>query len=230
MHFSKKHFFFLVSIIALIMAVWYSGIAKHFNYVTIRHDAHVLKHVASNHKILSFFISIGLFIFITFCALPFASAIMLTAGYLFGAKWGFFYANLGATLGAAISFLLVRYGIGEYVNTRFISKFERFNHITEHDSWPYFLMIRIVPLVPYFVTNILAGITKVRMFTFLWTTALGLVPSTLLLSFAGQELTGIHSLKDVLGSHLLFAFLGLATLSSLPLIIRVATQKRNYEE
>lgn len=122
---------------------------------------------------------------------------------------------MSATIGAVLAFLFSRYLVGTWIHNKYHEKLSRFNQeLTQHGS-RYLLTLRFIPLFPFFLINIFAGLTKIPLKTFIWTTSLGIFPGSLVYSFAGSQLTNITSVKDVLSVKILLAFcmLGLFVLA-----------------
>ncbi len=152
--------------------------------------------------------------------LPAAFFMTVAGGFLFGMWWGAFYANIGATLGATLSFLMVRYFFGKQVQERYRSKLAQFNQSMARDGTFYLLAIHLVAVVPFFLINLLCGLTQVSTWTFIWTTSLGIIPGSLVFTYAGSQLRTIHSLRDILSPRIFLVFALLALLSMLPVIFR----------
>ena len=88
----------------------------------------------------------------------------------------------------------------------------------------YLLVIRFVAVIPFFLVNILVGLTNLSLWTFIWTTAIGILPGSLVYTFAGQQLNEIESLRDIFSFNILLAFFFLALLALLPIIVTYVQQ------
>jgi uncharacterized membrane protein YdjX (TVP38/TMEM64 family) len=139
---------------------------------------------------------------------------------LFGTFLGAVYANIGATLGAIGAFLLVRYSFGAALQRKYAQQLVRFNKAMHEEGMSYLLSVHFIAVIPFFLVNILAGLTQVPLWTFIWTTSVGIFPGSLVYAFAGQQLNTIENVRDIFSLKLLLAFLLLAMLAALPILIK----------
>jgi uncharacterized membrane protein YdjX (TVP38/TMEM64 family) len=132
---------------------------------------------------------------------------------------------IGMTLGASLAFLFARYIAGKWIHSRYKDHLEKFNReIARHGS-SYLLMLRLIPVLPFFVVNFLAGMTKMSLKRFLLTTAMGVLPGSVVYTYAGQEFGSIRSLDDIMTPKLVIAFVLLGTLALLPVAFRLLKKK-----
>jgi uncharacterized membrane protein YdjX (TVP38/TMEM64 family) len=143
----------------------------------------------------------------------------IVGGFLFGVGNGIFYINISATLGATLFFLLVRYFIGSYVQVRYAAKLLSFNQMMRKKGWLFILTIRCIPLIPFFMVNMLAGLTALPIRTFMWTTSLGIVPTSVIFAYAGKEFTKLTSMRDIFSFPILVAVILLLMLVLIPVIV-----------
>jgi uncharacterized membrane protein YdjX (TVP38/TMEM64 family) len=207
-----------------IIAIHMSGVRQYLTLEAIKIKSALLsEYVATSYsKAVLFFIA-------AYCAavlflLPGVALLTILGGYLFGAFWGAVYTNIGATLGAVGAFCVVRYVVGSFVQERYAVQLARFNSEFEQQGTAYLLGIHFIAVVPFFLVNILAGLTRVSLWTFMWTTSLGIFPASLVFAFAGKQLHEITSLRDILTPNIIFAFTLIAFLALLPTIVRSITR------
>ncbi len=206
--------------IGLIIALRFTGIGDYFTLAGLQETRIQLMAFVDMHYIASVFMFIGVYISIVMLALPLASLCTLASGFLFGVIPGTIYTNIGATSGASLFFLLVRYSFGSAVQTRYKDKLRRFNQEMELYGILYLITIRFVAVIPFFVANLLIGLTRVPFWTFVWTTSVGIIPGTLVFAFAGQQLTTISSLQDIFSFNIVLAFVLLMLLALLPVLAK----------
>lgn len=120
--------------------------------------------------------------------LPGVVLMTLAGGYLFGTIWGFFLAMAGICVGTVAVFLMTRYLLREYVRRRYGRQLAAFNAELEKFGPNYLISLQLLPFTPTFLINIFSGVTQVSCFTFLWTTAVGIMPQTLFYAYVGNEL------------------------------------------
>ena len=126
--------------------------------------------------------------------------------------------NISATTGATLAFLFARYIAGQALQRKYGDKIAKFNDDLERNGWSYLLVLRFIPIFPFFLINIFAGLTKIPLRTFVWTTSLGIFPGSLIYAYAGQQLGTIKTVKDIFSRTILLAFLLLAALAVFPVI------------
>jgi uncharacterized membrane protein YdjX (TVP38/TMEM64 family) len=151
--------------------------------------------------------------------LPGALVLTVAGGLVFGTVQTVIYANVGATAGAAIAFIVARYLIGHWVQERFKGQLERFNHELARHGASYLLTLRILPIAPFFVINYCAGITKIPLKSFLWTTSLGMLPGSAIYAFLGHQLRFVTRPQDLVSWRIVAALCLLAAFAMLPVIL-----------
>lgn len=184
---------------------------------------------ANRDKLLTFtekhyWSAVGLFIltYITQTAfsLPGATLMTLTGGFLFGSLWAALYVNIGATTGATLAFLASRYLLRSWVEQRFGNRLAAFQEGFRQNAFNYLLTLRLIPLFPFFLVNLLSGLTRVNAGTYVVATALGIIPGSLAYTFAGRQLSTINSLSELASPRLLLAFTLLGLLFLMPVVYR----------
>lgn len=156
-----------------------------------------------------------LYVLVCSLSLPAGAVLSLLAGALFGLLWGVVLVSLASTLGACIAFLLSRYLLHEWVQRRFARQLAPINEGFRREGGFYLFALRLVAVFPFFVVNLLMGLTPIPLHHFAWISQLGMLPATVLFVNAGQQLARIEALGDILSPPLL---LSLALLGLLPLL------------
>ncbi len=157
---------------------------------------------------------IAIYIIQTALSLPGAAVLSLAAGAIFGAVTGTLYVNIGATAGATLAFLVARYLFHDVIQNKFGPRLEKINRELETRGFNYLLFLRLVPLFPFFLINLGAGLTKVPLRTFFFGTMIGIIPGSFVFCNAGASLATITSISEVASPRVLgsFALLGLFAL------------------
>ena len=147
-------------------------------------------------------------------SLPGAALMTLAAGALFGFVVGSILVSFASTIGATLAFLVVRYLVGDAVQKRYADQLEKFNTKFDQEGAFYLFALRLIPVVPFFLINILMALTRIRATTFYWVSQLGMLAGTLVYVNAGTQLAKIDSAAGILSPALLasFALLGLVPL------------------
>ncbi|HEX2056398.1 MAG TPA: TVP38/TMEM64 family protein [Nitrospiraceae bacterium] len=166
----------------------------------------------------------GLFI-VLYCAvtglsLPGATIMTLAGGFLFGSVPGMVYVNMGATSGATIAFLASRYLLRDWVEQKFGAKLGPIQEGFAKNAFSYLMTLRLIPLFPFFLVNLLSGLTRVNLGTYVAATALGIVPGSFVYAYAGRQLGTLNSLKEIASPNVLLAFTLLGLLALVPVLYK----------
>jgi pyruvate/2-oxoglutarate dehydrogenase complex dihydrolipoamide dehydrogenase (E3) component/uncharacterized membrane protein YdjX (TVP38/TMEM64 family) len=139
-------------------------------------------------------------------SLPGAAIMTLAGGAIFGLVVGLIVVSFASTIGATLAFLASRFALGESVQKKFGSRMAEINKGVEKEGAFYLFTLRLVPLVPFFVINLLMGLTKMKTWTFFWVSQVGMLLGTAVFVNAGTQLAKIDSLKGILSPGLLGSF------------------------
>lgn len=152
---------------------------------------------------LSFFF---IYIFVAALSLPGAAILTLAAGALFGLFTGLILVSFASSIGATLAFLASRYILRESVEKKFADRLGPINQGIEKEGAFYLFTLRLVPVFPFFLINLLMGLTKIKTLTFYWVSQLGMLAGTVVYVNAGTQLAQIDSLKGILSFNLLISF------------------------
>jgi uncharacterized membrane protein YdjX (TVP38/TMEM64 family) len=171
----------------------------------------------------------ALYVICTAASLPGATILTLAAGALFGFTWGLILVSFASTMGATLAFLSARFLFRDAIQAKFQDKLSAINRGIQEDGAFYLLTLRLVPAFPFFVINLVMGLTPIRTLTYYWVSQLGMLPGTAVYVNAGTQLAQITSLKGLLSPTLIVSF---ALLGLMPLLIKktVAFMKRKREQ
>ncbi|MEP6891216.1 MAG: TVP38/TMEM64 family protein [Nitrospirota bacterium] len=159
---------------------------------------------------------IFVYIAVTGLSLPGAVILTLAGGFLFGAVLGTLLVNLGATTGATLAFLASRYLLRDWVEQRFGKWLGPVQQGFAQNAFSYLMTLRLIPLFPFFVVNLISGLTRVNLGTYVVATALGIIPGSFVYAYAGRQLGTIDSLKDIASPGVIGAFVFLGLLALVP--------------
>jgi uncharacterized membrane protein YdjX (TVP38/TMEM64 family) len=224
---NKKVYISMILLIIGFFLIKYTGISRVLTFENLQQNKELLKIYVNENYIYAVSIYILTYIIVVTFALPGAGVLSLTGGFLFGIVGGMLYSNVGATIGAIFSFLSARYIIGEWIQKRYEEKLEKINEEIKENGKNYFLMLRLIPVFPFFLINLLAGLTSIPLTTFAWTTTIGIIPGSFAYSFAGNNLGNIQSAKDILSIHTILGFTALGALAILPIFLKKMKRKKS---
>ena len=158
-----------------------------------------------------------IYILVTALSLPGAAVMTLAAGALFGVLWGTVIVSFASSIGATLAFLVSRYLLKDTVQSRFGDRLKAINRGIERDGAFYLFTLRLVPVFPFFLINLLMGLTPIKAATFYWVSQVGMLAGTIVYVNAGTQLAQLESLSGILSPSLLFSF---ALLGIFPFIAR----------
>ena len=150
------------------------------------------------------------YVAVTAASLPGAAIMTLAAGALFGLVVGTVLVSFASTLGASLAFLSARYVLRDTMEARFGERLKAINEGLERDGPFYLFTLRMIPYVPFFVVNIVMGLTRLKLWTFAWVSQVGMLLGTIVYVNAGTQLAQINDPRDLLSPLLLVSFLLLA--------------------
>jgi len=220
---NQKRFLLFIVIILILALVYYFELPKFFTFETLKQQKDNLLALIEKQYWSSVITYIFVYCAVVALSLPGAASLSLLGGFLFGIFPGMLYIIIGATLGAATAFLLVRYLIGSWIQKKYKKQLVNFNQEIEQSGAHYLLAIRLIPIFPFFLINALAALTTISFSTFVLTTACGILPGAFVFSFAGKQFHEIATISDVMSPKMLLAFVLLALLALVPLIYKKLT-------
>ena len=148
----------------------------------------------------------AIYVAVAALSLPGAAIMTLAGGAIFGLFVGLIVVSFASTIGATLAFLAARFALGESVQKKFGARMAEINKGVEKEGAFYLFTLRLVPLVPFFVINLLMGLTKMKTWTFFWVSQVGMLLGTAVFVNAGTQLAKIDSLKGILSPGLLGSF------------------------
>lgn len=168
--------------------------------------------------------AVGLFILVyiavTGLSLPGAVILTLAGGFLFGSLWGTLFVNLGATTGATLAFLAARYLLRDWVEQKFGNTVGPIQAGFSKNAFNYLMTLRLIPLFPFFLVNMVSGLTRVSLGTYVSATVIGIIPGSFIFAYAGRQLGSINSLQEIASPNVLLAFTLLGLLAMVPVLYK----------
>ncbi|MFZ5997133.1 MAG: TVP38/TMEM64 family protein [Nitrospirota bacterium] len=193
------------------------GIDEYVTFERLKEHKETLGRFVQDRYLVSVVGYILIYIVFIGLSLPGGAVLTVAGGFLFGTVLGMVYVNIAATAGACIAFLLSRHLIGSWVQQKYRRRIEKFNEEFARNGHRYLLVLRLIPVFPFFLVNLFAGITTVPFRTFLWTTSLGIIPGSAIYAFAGDQIEKIDSVNDIVTMKVMVTLLLLAFLVLAPL-------------
>jgi uncharacterized membrane protein YdjX (TVP38/TMEM64 family) len=167
------------------------------------------------------------YIIVTGLSLPGATLLTLAGGTLFGLLWGTIIVSFASSIGATLAFLAARFLFRDSVERHFSEFITTVNDGITKDGAYYLFTLRLVPFIPFFVINLVMGLTTMKTSTFYWISQVGMLAGTLLYVNAGTQLAAIKSLSDIASPILIGSFV---LLGIFPLVAKKVVEHFSYDK
>jgi len=148
----------------------------------------------------------ALYVIVTALSLPGAAILTLAAGALFGLLEGFIVVSFASSIGALLAFLVSRYLLRNSIQSKFPERLKAIDEGVRKEGAFYLFTLRLVPIFPFFLVNLLMGVTGIKAWTFYWVSQIGMLAGTVVYVNAGTQLAEIDSLSGILSPNVLFSF------------------------
>jgi len=227
---NRTRIFILVLIVFAILLLHFMGIDKCINFQNFKEHREYLLGYVNSHYLLSILIFILFYIATVISTLPLAGLTTVIGGFLFDVIPATIYCNIAGVIGATISFLIFRYLLGAQIQHKYAAKLESFNKNIKVYGATYLLIMHVVAIIPFFVINTLSALTNISLWTFMWTTSVGIIPGSIVYAYAGRKLGSINSFSEILSLEMLSAFLLLGLLGLISLLVQRYQVKRMAHE
>ncbi len=214
---NKNKLVLLVVIIAAIAAVYIFDLQQYLTLDSIKAQQSSLTETFKSNPVV--FVTVFVLVYIAMAAfsLPIITLMTLLAGAIFGLLLGTIIVSFASTIGATLAFLASRFLLRDWVQEKLGSKLRAINEGVEKDGAFYLFTMRLVPAFPFFVINLLMGLTRIKTATFYWVSQIGMFLGTIVYVNVGTQLAQLESLKGILSPTLIGSFV---LLGVLPLIAR----------
>lgn len=166
----------------------------------------------TQHQVLFAVGFVAVYIVMAALSLPGALILTLAGGAIFGLILGTVLVSIGSTVGASCAFIASRYLFGESIQRRFGDKLEAFNQGVKKEGGFYLFTLRLIPAFPFFVINLVMGLTPIPLKTFFLVSQAGMLPGTIVYVNAGTQLSQIQGIKGILSPSLLLSFVAIGLL------------------
>jgi uncharacterized membrane protein YdjX (TVP38/TMEM64 family) len=222
-----KRYLPLAIIIILVTLAWIFEITDYINLETIKSQRSELLAYVTNNPVLSITGFIAIYIISVALSLPIATLLTLLGGFLFGQWLGTFLIVISATIGATLLFLSARSAIGSSLREKAGPFYKKIELNMNQNSTGYLLFMRLVPLFPFFIVNIVPALFNVRLIPYIITTFVGIIPGTFVYANVGRELGSIESITDLASKETLLAFTLLGIFALIPTIYKMIQSRKN---
>ncbi|WP_027357974.1 FAD-dependent oxidoreductase [Desulforegula conservatrix] len=207
----------LSAIIAAVIIFVFFDLGHYLTFDYLKEQQHALDAYYSDNRIATVVIYMLAYIIVTAFSLPGAAVMSLAGGALLGFWAGVIAVSFASTIGATLAFLTSRFLLGNYVQAKFGDRLKAINEGMKKDGAFYLFSLRLVPVFPFFIVNLIMGLTPIKPIVYYLVSQIGMFPATLVFINAGTRLGQLESASGILSPSLLFSF---ALLGLFPLIAK----------
>jgi uncharacterized membrane protein YdjX (TVP38/TMEM64 family) len=207
-------------VIAAVVAFKVFHLGDYLTLVYIKESQRKFEILYGEHRLTVIAVYMLIYILVTSLSLPGAVMMTLAGGALFGLFTGTVVISFASTIGATIACAVSRFILRDWVQGKFGDKLKTVNEGIEREGAFYLFTLRLIPVFPFWLINLVFGLTKMPLKTFYWVSQIGMLPGTLVFVNAGRELAKIESLSGILSPGLILSFvlLGLFPITAKKLI------------
>lgn len=233
---SKLTRFVPFAVILLIAAASFFLLRDHLSFAALRDNHEALTAFRDQNYLLAALAFVACYVVIVAFSLPGAAIGTLTGGFLFGIFPGVLFNVVGATLGAVVIFGAARMGLGNWLEARMDASkgmVAKLKVGIDENQWSMLFFIRLVPVVPFFVANLIPAFLGVPLYRFVVSTFLGIIPGALVYTSVGAGLSDVFANNEtpnfglIFEPHILLPILGLCALSLVPIVLKKITGKKD---
>jgi uncharacterized membrane protein YdjX (TVP38/TMEM64 family) len=221
-----KRFLPVVILLLAIAAAFALGLADYVSFEQLEHNRGRLLEAVDRHPFLAPFAFTLLYALVIALSIPGGAILTMTGGFLFGVAAGTCYAVVAATLGATVVFLIAKTALGDSLRRRTGPAMRRMEAGFRENALNYLLFLRLIPVFPFWLVNLVAAFLGVPLTTYVVATAVGIIPGTLVYASVGNglgavfETGGRPDLGIIFEPQIILPLVGLAVLAILPVAYR----------
>ena len=202
----KSKIIVVLIVIALIAAFFIFDLGRYFSLDYFKSQQAAIETYYQANPVQTGLIFLLVYVVVTALSFPGAAVLTLVAGAIFGLIWGTVLVSFASSLGATLAFLASRFILRDSIQAKFGDKLAAINQGVAKEGGFYLFTLRLVPAFPFFVINLVMGLTSMKTWTFYWVSQIGMFLGTIVYVNAGTELAKITSLKGILSPGLIGAF------------------------
>ncbi len=226
----------LLVIVALMVVAYIFDLTDYLSFEVLQKHRQAIVGWIDDRYIVAPLAFMGIYLVSTALSIPGGTYLTLVAGFLFGQPGSTIYVVLGATVGAVIIFLVAKTALGDVLRARAGPHLKKMERGFQKDQVSYMLFLRLAPLFPFWLINIAPAFFGVALWTYIWTTFIGIIPGSFVLAQAGTGLGAIldsdegFTIEGILNTDMRIALIALALVALLPIAIRRIRNRKNKHD
>ena len=212
-----KYVLITIFVLLFIISYYSFGLDSYLNFETLKQNQQKLQEFYQNYPFRVILLYSVVYLMVVAFSLPGAAVMTLAGGLIFNLVLGTILVSFISTIGATINFLLSRYLFRSQLEKRFLSTLDKVNQGLEKDGNFYLFSLRMIPVFPFFLINVIMGLTNMKGLNFFVVSQIGMLPGTIAYVNAGTQLASIQSLSEILTFPVFISFI---ILGLLPLLAK----------
>jgi len=193
-------------IVVLVVAYFVFDLGQFLTLEYLKSQQYEFIRFYQDNQLLTIGVYFGIYVAVTALSLPGAAIMTLAGGAVFGLVTGTIIVSFASTIGATLAFLISRFLLRNYVQNKFQEKLVHINDGIRKDGAFYLFTLRLIPIFPFFIINLVMGVTPIRTLQFFLVSQIGMLPGTIVYVNAGSQIAAIDSLSGILSPGLLLSF------------------------
>jgi uncharacterized membrane protein YdjX (TVP38/TMEM64 family) len=221
----------ITAVVGLVAIFKVLGIEQYFTLSYVKESQAKLAVLYADHRLMAISAYIVIYILVTSLSLPGAAIMTLAGGALFGLLIGTIVVSFASTIGATLACFVSRFVLRDWVQERFGDKLKVVNEGIAREGSFYLFTLRLIPIFPFWLINLVMGLTKMPLRTFYWVSQVGMLAGTIVYVNAGKELAKINSISGILSPGLILSFvlLGLFPIATKKLLSLYKSKKASSD-
>lgn len=204
---TSSRIIFLTFILVFISAFFYFDLGEYLTLESLKAQQSAIENYRASNPKLAVVVYALVYIAVTALSLPGATILTLAGGAVFGVLWGTLIVSFASSIGATLAFLAARFLFRDTVEEKFAESLKAIDEGVEREGEFYLFGLRLVPVFPFFMINLLMGLTRMKVVTFYWVSQIGMLAGTVVYVNAGTQLGKIKSLAGILSPTVLGSFI-----------------------
>ncbi len=203
---NQRKWLLLIILVLFVAAFFYFDLGRFLTFEYLKSQRDQLISWRQAEPLLATVLFFVVYVLVTALSLPGAAIMTLGIGAVFGLAWGLVLVSFASTIGATLAFMIARFMLRDFVQDRYGERLKSINQGIEKDGAFYLFTLRLVPIFPFFIINLVMGLTPIKTFTFYWVSQVGMLAGTLVYVNAGTQLAQLDSAAGILSPALLGSF------------------------
>lgn len=230
-----KRYVPLLVILLLMALVYFSGVTQYLSFEQLKEHRNALQELTVRYPYGAPLLFMLVYTTVIALSLPGGAVLSIFAGFLFPQPFCTFYVLLAATVGAIIIFSAAQTAFGHVLEEKAGRLLQKLEKGLKEDGWSYLLFLRLVPVFPFWLVNLAPAFFGISLFTFTWTTFVGIIPGAFVFTQAGTGLGAIFdsgeafSIGAIFNTQVKIALLALGVFALLPILVKKLWKRRSYD-